>query len=60
MADTRVLEFVLRLLGLLAIIGGLAIIALSSSTVGAVGGALVVVFGGLAAHWARRGVARHR
>ena len=60
MADTRVLQFVLRLLGLLAIIGGLAIIALSSSAVGAVGGGLVVVFGGLAAHWARRSVARQR
>lgn len=53
-------EMFLRLLGLLLLFVGLAIIVLSSTTAGALGGAAIVVLGGLAGHWSRKAAERHR
>jgi hypothetical protein len=58
MKTTRFVELSLRLVGMLAVIGGLAIIAFSSTRTGALIGGGIVVVGGLLAHWVRRAAER--
>jgi hypothetical protein len=58
MKTTRFVGLSLRLVGMLAVVGGLVIIAVSSTRTAVLIGGAIVVIGGLLAHWVRRAVDR--
>jgi hypothetical protein len=58
MSLNRRVQIALRLTGMLAVIGGLAVVLLASTRTGTLIGGGIVVVGGLLAHWVRRAAAR--